>query len=92
MGLPQAWLDEAEDTEPDPLEIWPENWPVVEVFLALSTQWNMVAMVGPTGINYPAMETIFRIYKVENQREMLDDLQVMERAALRAFKGANDGA
>ena len=58
-----------------------ENWPVVEMFLRLQTQWR-TSMSGVLGLDYVAVEWMLRLYGVEDQRSMLEDLQVMEGAAL----------
>ena len=58
-----------------------ENWPVVEMFLRLQTQWR-TSKSGVLGLDYVAVEWMLRLYGVEDQRSMLEDLQVMEGAAL----------
>ena len=58
-----------------------ENWAVVEMFLRLQTQWRM-SMSGVLGLDYVAVEWMLRLYGVEDQRSMLENLQVMEGAAL----------
>ncbi len=51
------------------------------MFLRLQTQWRM-SMSGVLGLDYVAVEWMLRLYGVEDQRSMLEDLQVMEGAAL----------
>ena len=58
-----------------------ENWAVVEMFLRLQTQWR-TSMSGVLGLDYVAVEWMLRLYGVEDQRSMLENLQVMEGAAL----------
>lgn len=62
-------------------EVWEENWQVVEMFLRLQTQWR-TSMSGVVGLDYGAVQWMLRLYGVEDQRSMLEDLQVMEGAAL----------
>ena len=62
-------------------EVWEENWSVVEMFLRVQTQWR-TTMNGVLGLDYGAVAWILRLYEVENQRSMLEDLQVMEAAAM----------
>lgn len=52
------------------------------MFLRLQTQWNVVAGGGFLGLNYQAAEALFRIHAVQDQAAMMNDLQVMEVAAL----------
>lgn len=61
--------------------MWEENWQVVEMFLRLQTQWR-TSMSGVLGLDYGAVQWMLRLYEVEDQRSMLEDLQVMEGAAL----------
>lgn len=61
--------------------MWEENWQVVEMFLRLQTQWR-TSMSGVVGLDYGAVQWVLRLYEVEDQRSMLEDLQVMEGAAL----------
>ena len=62
-------------------EIWPENWPAVEMFLRCQTQWR-TTMNGVLGLDYGAVAWVLKLYEVEDQRSMLEDLQVMEAAAM----------
>ena len=62
-------------------EIWPENWPAVEMFLRCQTQWR-TTMNGVLGLDYGAVAWVLKLYEVEDQRSMLQDLQVMEAAAM----------
>ncbi len=62
-------------------EVWEENWPVVEMFLRVQTQWR-TTMNGVLGLDYGALAWLFMMYEVEDQRALLEDLQVMEAAAM----------
>jgi hypothetical protein len=62
-------------------EVWEENWPAVEMFLRCQTQWR-TTMNGVLGLDYGAVAWILRLYEVEDPRALLEDLQVMEAAAL----------
>ncbi len=62
-------------------EVWEENWPVVEMFLRVQTQWR-TTMNGVLGLDYGAVAWLFMMYEVKDQRALLEDLQVMEAAAM----------
>ena len=62
-------------------EVWEDNWEAVMMFLKMQTQWN-VSMSGLVGLNYPALETLIRLYKIEEPLELFEKVQVIERAAL----------
>jgi hypothetical protein len=46
-------------------------------------------MNGVIGLDYGAVAWILRLYEVENQRSMLEDLQVMEAAAMATLNDRN---
>jgi hypothetical protein len=62
-------------------EVWEENWPVLDMFLRCQTQWR-TTMNGLLGLDYGAVAWLLRLYEVEDPRALLEDLQVMEAAAL----------
>lgn len=70
------------EAEP-PIEVWPDVWPVLELFGSLRTQWRM-GPAGPYGLDY---NVLYRrmdrmgLSPVEYDR-MEDDVRVMEGAAL----------
>jgi hypothetical protein len=66
---------------PEDFEVFEENWPVVEMFLRLQTQWR-TTMNGLLGLDYGAVAWLLRLYEVKDPRALLEDLQVMEAAAL----------
>tara|TARA_Y100000401_G_scaffold59642_1_gene47324 strand:+ start:1108 stop:1410 length:303 start_codon:yes stop_codon:yes gene_type:complete len=53
------------------------NWPAVEIFVRASTQWR-TSMNGVYGLDYLALEWLFRLYSVEDPADVLEGIQVME--------------
>ncbi len=75
------------ETQPSPVEefgVWPENWPAVEMFLRVQTQWR-TTMSGVLGLDYASVGWVLKLYEVQDQRSLLEDLQVMEAAAMRVM-------
>ena len=70
-----------EDDRDDSFEVLPENWDAVQMFMRCQTQWR-VGMAGPIGLDYGAVNWLLRLYEVEDQRSVLEDLQTMEAAVL----------
>jgi len=58
-----------------------ENWESVQMFLRSQTQWR-TTMNGILGLDYGALAWLFRLYEVTDQCAVLEDLQVMESAAM----------
>lgn len=64
-------------------EVWPENWDVFQVFMAIQSQWRF-GPGGPTGLDYNVLYhklDRMRLSDEEYQRYEAD-IQVLERAAL----------
>jgi hypothetical protein len=77
-----------EDLKSEHFHVAPENWVTVELFIALSTQWNwMVGMHGArrTGLNYPAVESMLRLLKIKGKSKVFNGLLIMETAAMEVW-------
>jgi hypothetical protein len=87
--MPEAIEDLQNRNRSKVFEVWEENWQVVEMFLRVQTQWRST-MSGVIGLDYAAVQWLFKLYEVDDQRTLLEDLQVMEAAAMSAInsKGA----
>jgi hypothetical protein len=66
--------------------VWPEAWPAVDLFLKVQTQWRGGAS-GIIGLDYTAVRWVMQLYGVEDERELLEDLQVIEA---RVIEKVND--
>ena len=66
---------------PTDFEVWEENWLALEMFLRCQTQWR-TTMSGVLGLDYVAVAWLLKLYEVKNTRALLEDLQVMEAAAM----------
>lgn len=51
------------------------------MFMRMQTQW-IVGFSGATGLNYPSLECLCRLYSVKNPVTVFEGVQVMEAAAL----------
>ena len=70
------------ETKEQHFEVWEENWPAVEMFLRCQTQWR-TTMSGVCGLDYTAVQWLFRLYEVKDPPAVLEDLQNMEAAAMK---------
>lgn len=87
-ATPQA-LAEARARAPAALEVWPQNWPAVRLFLAMQTQWRRAGMTGvPTGLDYAALPVAARALRLRLTGDVLRRLQVIEAEALAALAEA----
>lgn len=70
------------EQKPEHCEVFEENWPAVEMFLRVQTQWR-TGMNGPVGLDYMAVAWVLRLTAEEaTHRALLEDLQIMESAVL----------
>lgn len=69
------------------LEVYPENWEALMVFLRMQTRWDIGPSGHRIGMKYPDLETVMRRRKVKNRDAMFEQIQTMEIAALEAING-----
>jgi len=82
LGLmPEAIAEIQNRKQSKVFEVLEENWPALELFLRCQTQWR-TTMNGVLGLDYVAVAWLFRLYAVKDKRAMLEDLQIMEAAAM----------
>lgn len=80
--------------EAESVEIWPEHLEALELFCALETQWHVAAGFAAvrTGLIYSEATNLMRERGLGRKRriEVLEQLRVMERAALDAWNEGED--
>jgi len=64
--------------------VYLQNWETVQMFLRCQTQWR-VGMSGIIGLDYTSVVEMIKLYLVEDTVAMLENLQIMEAAALQAL-------
>lgn len=84
FGATATEIQAAGTPPPAHFAVWTENWEAVQLFTRLSTQWRYGGMGGVIGLDYAAVEAAMRMIRIKpDQRSaLLEDLQVMEGAAL----------
>ncbi len=85
------------DIEPVKCEVWLDNMPTLGIFLALETQWDVVAAADGemvrTGLMYDRAEVVMRHTNGVPRRQhasILADLMAMEKAALSVMGKARE--
>ena len=66
---------------PEHFEVWPENWPAVELFMRCQTQWR-TDNGQRVGLIYSELIAIGSLYSVENLGRVVEDVQVIEAEIL----------
>ncbi len=62
-------------------DVWPENWPAVELFMRCQTQWR-TDNGQRTGLVYSELIGIGNLYSVKNLGKVVEDVQVIEAEIL----------
>jgi hypothetical protein len=79
-----AWI--GVDEKPVQFEVWRDNWLILEVFLAMSTQWVWTGGMEPhrAGLNLCALPVVYEGLQISRKKrpEVFQGLKVMEGAAL----------
>ena len=87
LGLPPgaavALHGQAIAAAPAEIEVHPENWPAVRLFIGLGTQWRRAGMAGvPTGLDYAAIPAVAGMLGLTADEDLLRRLRVLETEAL----------
>lgn len=64
-----------------PVGIWPDNWPVFEVFIQMGTQWR-TGFNGAYGLDYGILPWLFKVNGIQDERRAFQDIRTMEGIAL----------
>ena len=86
-------LPRKEEKQDDDFEVWDENWEAVMMFLRMQTQWT-TSMAGYVGLKYEVLlgsGGLFDLYNVEDRRDVLERLQILEATALSELRKRSDG-
>lgn len=73
--------------------MWPENLAAYQLFDRVATQWR-AGMNGPIGLDYGAAYPVMERMRLSDAEwlDMLDDLRVMEQAAMATISENNSEA
>ncbi|WP_291299289.1 DUF1799 domain-containing protein [Elioraea sp.] len=71
---------------PAAVEVFPDNWQAVTVFVRMGTQWRRAGFKGiPTGLDYAAMPVVADASGIVLTEILLDQVRHLEREALAAM-------
>ena len=59
----------------------PSAWSAVCLFLKVQTQWR-ISTGAIVGLDYSAVRWIFELFEVDEPRQLLDDLQIIEATVI----------
>jgi hypothetical protein len=66
---------------PKVFEVWPENWPALELFMRCQTQWR-TGPKGLLGLDYGAVLAMANLWSMEHVRDTMTDVQIIEATIL----------
>lgn len=75
---------QADTLPPSYLDVWPENWPAVQVFEAMQTQWRFNPMGGISGLEYASLPVVIRLlgFNARSYHEIFPAIRIMEMEAM----------
>lgn len=90
MDADQAFEWLGTQPEPEDFKVLRENEPTLRVFLAMTTQWNVLSGMGSgahQGLRYEVLPTVFGLMQIpkKSRPEMFEMLRAMESAALKVL-------
>ena len=97
FGVPADVIDgwsvgDADDPSMGQFGVYPDCWPVLMVFLSMSTQWRWTGGMEPRrcGLEYGSLQAVYGAHGTskKDQARMFSDLRAMEAAALDAWSKA----
>lgn len=77
-----------EEASGPPVSVWPDNWPVVQLFSKFISQWR-TGFTGPSSLDYTPILRYMDNRMRLNDREydaILEDIATMEDAALEKMR------
>lgn len=90
----QQWLaaqepddDSNASRDLEPLLVWPENGPVVRLWMQLESQWHSLPNGALDGLRWDAARTAIELQRLKKPRRLFRQLLEMEQAALEAWHG-----
>ncbi|MBB3858874.1 hypothetical protein GGQ88_000114 [Novosphingobium hassiacum] len=96
FGIPEEHIAQIEQSrEGAEFEVWADNWPTVEAFLFVSTQWNVAQQGGGLapghmlyiGLDYACVAAGLCGAGIEASPEIWRGLRIMEAAARNTLNG-----
>ena len=68
------------------VEVMPENWGAMRIFLAMDTQWRRAGMAGvASGLDYAVLPVVAAALALTLDADLLARLRILEGAALTAM-------
>jgi len=96
FGAPSEVIESARTNKEQVLfDVFADNWQAVQLFCRLATQWKIAIGMGAAvylGLDYTAIDFLFKIENVSETAKVFAELQIMERTALKYLnkdKGAS---
>lgn len=78
-----------EEASGEPVGVWPDNWPAVNAFISMSTQWR-AGMAGATGLDYNALPAVLRMTQIPRRQwpEIFQSIRILEDAAMETMRSS----
>lgn len=81
------------DSDEDAFEVWPENWQAITIFTRLHAAWHVIGTLQglhTLGLDPARVKALLDLLGIKRKARpaLMDDLQIMEQAALPLLNAA----
>lgn len=68
------------------VEVWPENWPALDLYMRYQTQWIQGA-AGPAGLNYAILLSDLEKQGLDEEQveDVMEGIRIIENSVLEHF-------
>jgi hypothetical protein len=84
-----APCDPDDEESDEPFAVWPDNWPVVSLFMRCQTRWRWATLpdgrTRPEGLRMADVVAWAREVRLPDRKRVLDELAEMEQAVVGAW-------
>lgn len=84
MDLPEEAFEE--------IVLFEENFEAFNVFLQMTTQWNVGGMGSAIGLSYPSLDFVMNLNQVKDRLDCFNRIRILERRALELMGEKNGTA
>ena len=86
LNAPDSAIEELlEMQKSEDFEVWPENWPALQLFLRVQTQWR--ATYGAYyGLDYNTLFSAIELYQLDDRADIFERVQNIEFGIIDALR------
>jgi hypothetical protein len=92
LGASEASIEAVHGPEEKDFLVWPENWPAMQAFFTVQTQWSRGGMGDLAGLDYTRVRDGLGMAGIDVTPEIFQKLRIFESAVLEALAKKEKGS